>query len=164
MAYTVSFGVRTSIVEIKSPTGADSGNPDVGFTSGNPSGDTYNSGTTVPVTVASKFTVTMSGGAATIDLTAIPDDVNGTADGTGLKVNFLRLENPSTNANKITISQGASAAYRLDGATNWSIVLAPGQKIQFEGDAAADAVGGSHKNIDLAGTLAQTLKVHVGLG
>ncbi len=165
MSSTVSLSVTTAIVATKTPTGADVGNPSVGFTSGTPGGTTYNATSTPAVTVESKFTATLSTGALTIDLTALPDDVNGTVDTTGLKVNFLRLENTSTNANKIVASNGASNPYRIDGATTaWSITLAPGQVAQLELNAAGDTVASGHKTIDLAGTGSQTLKVHVALG
>ena len=164
MSTATSLVVRTSLQEVKTPSGADAGAPGTPFTSGNPAGDTYNASSGVPVSYASKFTITLSSGAATLDLTAIPDDENGTFDATGLKLNFLRLEVPIGDANKVLASQGASNAYRLDGATNWSIPLAPGQKVQLEGDAAGDAVASGHKTIDFAGTGAQTISVHIGLG
>ena len=76
----------------------------------------------------------------------------------------LKIRNLSTNANKIVVSQGASNGYRIDGATNWSIPLAPGQSMLLWGDGAADVIGSSHLNIDLAGTGSQILEVQVVMG
>lgn len=164
MAPTVNLTVRTSLQEVKTASGEDAGAAGMPFTSGTPGGTVYNAGSTPPCSYASKFTITLSGGAASLLLNAIPDDVNGTFDATGLKVNFLRFEAPTGNANKIVVSQGASNPYRLDGATNWSKPYAPGQKEQWEGDAAGDTVASGHNQIDFAGTGSQTILVHIGCG
>jgi hypothetical protein len=163
MSTTVSVQAYSTIKAVKTPSGADPGDQTLTFTSQSDT-STLNSGTTVTVSKESKFTVTLSGGAYTLDLTQIPDDVNGTFDATGLKVQFLRLAPSSGNANKVTVSQGASNAYRLDGATNWSWTGLAGQVALFEGNNGGEAVGGSHKNIDFAGTGSQTVAVHIVLG
>ncbi len=165
MSSTINLSVRTSIIETKTPTGSDAGNPSVSFTSGNPEGDAYTASSTIPVTKSSKFTVTLDPTTHTLDLTAIPDDVNGTFDGTGLKVNFLRFHATATNANTIVVSNGASNPYRLDATTTaWSETLAPDQVAQRELKAAGDVIGSSHKTIDFAGTGVQTVEVHIALG
>ena len=167
MSSTISASVRTALAVTKTFTGADAGNPDASFTSGNPSGDTYTSSSSVPVTIESKFTVTLTAGAYTLDLTAIPGDTDaGTLDGTGLKLQFLRLEGSSGNANKIEVKNGAVNGYRTDAATTASldVVLLAGQKAQFEFDEAADDVSSTHKTLDFAGTGSQTMLVHVVLG
>ena len=116
-------------------------------------------------TLQAQFSQALSTGTATLDLTSLPGLTSQeTVNGTGLKVQQIKLMNPSTNANKITAAQGASNAYRLDGATNWSIPLAPGQSVLLYLDGAADVVGSSHKTIDLAGTGAQALNVAVVFG
>ncbi len=165
MSYTLTTVVQTTIKTIKSPTGADAGNPDTSFTSGNPAADTYVAASSVPCSKSSKFTLALSSGTATLDLTAIPDDVNGTFDATGLKVQFLRFHATATNANKIVASNGASNPYRLDATTTaWSDTLVAGQIAQHELNNAGDTVGGSHKTIDFAGTLVQTIDVHIVVG
>ncbi len=165
MSTSVTVSVRTSLAAVKTFSGADSGNPDISFTSGNPSGDVYTAATTIPVSKESKFTATMSGGVLTIDLTALTSDAEPTIDATGLRVQFLRLASPSTNANKIVVSQGGSNPYRLDAATaTWSIPMAVGQIVQLELGNAGDVVGGSNKTILLTGTAAQTLSVHIVMG
>ena len=126
---------------------------------------TLNSGTSPAATKEATFTQTLTSGAATIDLTALPGlTVDETVNGTGLKVQALKISNPITNANKIVVAQGASNPYRIDGATNWSIPIAPGQSHLFNLDGASDPVGSTHKNIDLAGTGSQALNVQVVLG
>ena len=121
--------------------------------------------TTPPVSVATAFPAVLSSGALTISLEALPGlTPSEILNAAGLKGTFLKLSNPIANANKITASQGASNGWRLDGATNWSIPLAPGQSILLNLDGQTDAVGASHLNIDLAGTGSQVLNVGIALG
>lgn len=123
-------------------------------------------GATSPaVTKQAAFSKALSTGSATIDLTSLPGvTADETVDGTGLKVQAIKLRNPSTNANKITASKGGSNGYQLDGATTWSLPLAPGQSALLYLDGAADTIGGTKKTIDLAGTGAQALHVQVVMG
>lgn len=164
MSYTLTAKVSTSIVTTKTPTGADAGNPDVGFTSGNPSGDSYTPSTSVTVSKSAKFTIALDPTTHTLDLTAIPDDINGTIDGTGLKVAFLRFEATSTNANTLGFANGASNGYRLNATTTaWSDSLVAGQVWQRELNGAGDTIGSTHKSIDFSGTGVQTIKCHIVL-
>lgn len=164
MTASISARLQSAITVIETFSGADASNDTATFDDLNE--DTTLTGSTSPA--ATKFALfdqAMSGGAATIDLTALPGvTADETVNGNGLKVQFLKLTNKSTNANKITVSQGASTAYRLDGATSWSVVLAPGQSALFELNNASETISSSHKDIDLAGTLAQVLRVHVVMG
>lgn len=127
---------------------------------------TYTASTSVPVTKCAAFQQALTSGAATIDLTALPGaTADETVVGTGLKLQILKIRNLSTNANKITVSNGASNPYRLDGATTaWTFVLAPGQSYTLFLNESADDVGSSHKTIDLAGTGSQVLEVLAVLG
>lgn len=124
------------------------------------------SSTTVPVTKSAMTAKAMSGGAATLDLTAMSNDSDGaTINFSGLKVQAIMLTNPSTNANKITATQGASNGYGLNAAgDSWTLVLDPGQSaILYLNDTAPD-VGGSAKTIDISGTSAQVLNIGVVAG
>ncbi len=118
---------------------------------------------TTGITKAASFAQAMSGGAATIDLTALVG-VNGLAvDGTGLRVQWMLVENPATNGNPITISEGASNGYDGFGAS-FSLTLAPGAyAVVFSADAGSD-ISGSKKTLDLAGTLTQALNVVLAIG
>jgi hypothetical protein len=121
--------------------------------------------TVPPITAQAAFQQALSGGAATIDLTALPGlTPSETVNGTGLKVQAIKLRGLSTNANKIVVSQGAANPYRLDGATAWSIPLLAGQSVLIYVDAGGEVIGGSHKNIDLAGTGSQVLEVEIVMG
>jgi len=124
-------------------------------------------GSTSPAsTKGSIFTVTLSGGAATLDLTAIPGlTPNETIDGTGLKVQFIKFTPTSSNANPITVSKGASNGYGMTAAgTTWSIPMDAGQSETKQLNASSITIDATHKNIDFAGTAAQTIKVAIVLG
>ncbi len=110
-----------------------------------------NATSTPPVTKRGVFTKALTAGAATIDLTAIPDDIKTAVDGTGLKVIGLMIANPSTNTNILIVSQGASNGYQLNG-ENWSLALKPGEAaiMYFSNAATMPDVDATHKNIDLS--------------
>lgn len=121
---------------------------------------TYTASTTVPVTKVASGTKALSSGTATLDLTALPGI---TADETitfsGLKVQFVFLRNLSTNANKISITKGASNGYCFDaGETTQTIILDPGACCFFRIPDSAPDVGSGKKTLDLAGTGAQVLE------
>lgn len=115
---------------------------------------------TPAVSKTSYFSKALVAGAGTIDLTALPGP-GGTQDFTGLKVQMIKFKNDA--ANTITVSQGAANAYTLLGAT-WSIAVHAGAEVTIKLNATAPAVSGTVKNIDLAGTLTQELKVVIWAG
>lgn len=125
---------------------------------------TLTASSSVPATKHSEFQKTMSGGAATIDLTALPGKTaDETIDGTGLKVQLAKFRNLSTNANDITITFGAANPYNLLGAA-FVILLKPGQSILVSLDEAAPDVAAGAKDIDISGTAAQILECQFVLG
>ncbi len=126
---------------------------------------TLNAGTSPAATKHAAYNVTLSTGTGSIDLTALPGiTADETVNGTGLKVQYLKFTNPSTNANKITVAKGASNGYFLDNATTWSFVLAPGQTMTVNCNGASAVIGGSAKIIDVTGTGSQILNVQVVMG
>lgn len=119
--------------------------------------------TTIPAALCAFFQKALSSGAASIDLTTLPGTNGATIDGTGKKVQAIFLRNPSTNANSIAATFGASTPYLLAGAA-WKVILLPGQSIVMFGNNATPTIGSGAKVIDLAGTGAQALDVGVILG
>lgn len=125
---------------------------------------TYTASTSVPVTKFSSGEKTLSGGAGTLNLAALPGvTADETVDGTGLKVQFAWFRNKSTNANNITITFGASNPYNLLGSA-FVMVLAPGQSVKIFGNEATPDVASGAKNIDLAGTASQILEYQIVMG
>jgi hypothetical protein len=120
-----------------------------------------NSTSTPAITKKAMFVLTLSGGAATIDLTALAD-VAGTQDFTGLKVQAMKFQNPS--ANSMTLTKGASNGYGLltSGAT-WTVPIPPALSGAPYGEVSlllpegTPDVGSGAKTIDVSGTGTQTL-------
>lgn len=102
--------------------------------------------TTPAVTKAVADKVTMTAGAAAIDLTSVPG-IGTTQDLTGLKVQAILLIAPSTNGAAVTVAPAVSNGYALG-----THVLSPGARRQVYFAGGLAAVGGSAKAIDVTGT------------
>jgi hypothetical protein len=78
---------------------------------------------------------------------------------------LLKFQNPITNANKITVTKGASNGYGIaSSGDSWTFVLSPGQSILvYSQDIAPDVASGA-RTIDVSGTGSQTLNVGVVAG
>lgn len=105
----------------------------------------------------------LAAGAGTIDLTATFGFNGEAVDATGLKVQVMKLRNPSTNANSITITPGALNGYDFCGAA-FSITLEPGTEVLIYCLDTAPDVAVADCEIDLAGTLVQVLDFEALLG
>jgi hypothetical protein len=117
-----------------------------------------------PVTKVSADSIALVAGAKTVDLTALVGTNGAAVDGTGLKVQAVYLENPSTNANSMTFTKGASNGYELMDSATWRIVLKPGQKACLDLYDATPDVAAGVKAIDVVGTSTQAFKMILLLG
>lgn len=129
--------------------------------------ETLTASTTPPATKQSCFDIALSAGAVTINLASLPG-LNGEAgavDGTGLKVQSITLKNKASNANAMTITEGASNGHPTLG-SSFSVTLLPGQSIQLFNDGVdvGTDIAAGDRTIDVAGTGAQVLAVHVVMG
>lgn len=124
---------------------------------------TASSGIPEICTKCASFSQALSSGTATIDLTSLTGTNGAAVTFNGLKVQFARFQNPSSNANAITITEGASNGYELGG-SSFSWILQPGQEITIRGYEATPEVSASTKTIDLSGTGAQALRVQLAAG
>lgn len=122
---------------------------------------TLNADSTPPATTVAAFVQALTTGAATIDLTALTGTNGGTINGTGLKVQVLKVKNLGANA--LTITPGASNGYDILGASS-SVTLASGQEIMLFGNDAVEDVASGAKTIDLSGTGSQTSEWMIVLG
>lgn len=122
-----------------------------------------NSGSSPPVTVSASFLATLSGGALTVDLTAMSGTNGAAVSASGLTPRCIKFQNPSGNANPITIAKGAASGYTGLGAT-FLLTLQPGQEASFYLAANGTAVSGGVKTFDLTGTASQALNVIVVAG
>lgn len=124
---------------------------------------TLTAASSIPATKVASFQKALSSGTATIDLTSLTGTNGATVVGTGLKVQLAKFANPSTNANSIGLTFGASNPYNLLGAA-FQFTLLPGQEITIYGNEAAPDVGSGAKTIDMVGTGAQALNCIIVLG
>lgn len=120
----------------------------------------------VPCTQQWQDTRALAAGTDTFDLTALPFGNLPNKDFTGLKVQFAKFSNPSTNANNITIADGAANGYFICGDANGQITLPPGMSILLAAVAAEGLpdISATAKNITVTGTGTQTYSVHIVAG
>lgn len=130
---------------------------------------TLSSSTTIPVTIYSEAEWTLDEyGAATIDLTDAPGTQEN-VDGTGLKVQFVRIRGQSADNGVLSISPGASNPYNVFGAGN-SADYPAGCTVPWHlefGDTlddVTDVSGVGASQIDLAGTAGDVFEIEIGLG
>ena len=117
------------------------------------------SATTSPaVSLHAGFTLALVAGAKTIDLTNLLGTNGATVNGTGLKVQFLRVKN--TGANAMTFATGASSGYNFGG----PVTVQPGGFAMIGGNNGLPAIAAGVKNIDVSGTGTQTAQVTVEMG
>lgn len=120
--------------------------------------------TTVPVTKVWKDQRTLAGSSETLDLTALTRTNLPTVDMSGLKMQFIRFYAASTNANYLSIQQGAANPYFLLSANGSVTELRPGAIfMQYSPDNLAD-VSGTAKNILISGTAASTYDITLVFG
>lgn len=125
-------------------------------------------GTSLPAVTqpASVQTLTMTGSAVQVDLTALaglamPPTATRTLDLTGAKIIAFHFRPRSSNVGAITVAPGAATPYPLFG-TAHPITLQPGQEIgcAFSGVASTlPAVSPTVKRIDFTGTMGDLIDV-----
>lgn len=128
---------------------------------------TLNSSSTPDAEDAAYFRITLSGGAATLDLTAmlhqIDTGVTVSKSATGKKIRAWRFKAPTGNTGNIVVTKGASNGYSPVG-TTFTKVIAPGGNSGDDFYTSAGDVGGSAKNLDITGTGSEYVDVGVVWG
>lgn len=157
MAVSVNYAFLATVTETLEAGVAGVNSPQLKFEAYNESA-TLNALSTPPATKQAQFLLTLSGGAATINLAALTG-ANGTVDGTGLRVQLIRVKNLGANA--MTFSEGASNGIAL--ACGTFIVPAGGIVQMLLNDASPDIASGD-RTIDVAGTGTQTAEVTIIMG
>lgn len=158
MSVNVTYSFEMTVKETLETGVPAAENPVVNHAGYNESG-TLKATSTPPATKHAQFPLTLSGGAATINLAALTGTNGATVDGTGLRVQMLRIKN--LGANNMTFSEGASNGIALVGLP---IVVAPSGIVQvYLNDAAPDIASGD-RTIDVSGTGAQTAEISIVMG
>jgi len=124
---------------------------------------TLNGSSTPPASVTSKYRQLLSGGAATIDLTAVLSTNGAIVSALGLKMQAIKVKALEDNANPIAIVPGAVNGYVWTGTTP-RIDLAGGQEDCKYLNAKAPVVASGAKTLDLAGTGTQGVDIEIVLG
>lgn len=125
--------------------------------------DTLNAGTGVPVTKVVANTITMTAGAATIDMTALVGSNGGAVDMTGLKLQIFKLKAKATNTNPLVVKFGAADPYTgLGSAFNFE--LQPGAEMTFFGNEKSAEVASGVKDLDVAGTASEEVDMMMVCG
>lgn len=158
-AYNIGFAVTETFSEASSADNTI-------LVNGLVESGTLTASSTVPATKHTYYTLTMSGGTGSIDLSSLPgSNSDETVVGTGLKVQLIKFKAPVTNANIITVASGVSNGYGFDASgTAWTHTLSPGQSMCCSLIDLSQDVASGDRIIDVTGTGSQTLEVHVVLG
>jgi len=122
---------------------------------------TLNAASDPPATKVAEFVQALTDGAATVDLTALTGTNGASVDGSGLKVQLIRVKNLGDNT--LTLTVGADNGYNLAGA-GFSHALESGQIFEMHGNDATPDIAGADCEIDLAGTTTQTSEWTIVMG
>lgn len=160
MAVSCVWAMTASVTETLADGSLGSSANSVQHTAFN-EGATINASSTPPATKVAEAVVALSGGAKTVDLTALTGTNGATIDMSGLKVQIIRIKNLGANA--MTFVEGASNGYELMG-NAWSVILASGQVLMLYGNDATPDVAAGAKTIDVTGTTTQTFELTVVAG
>ncbi len=129
----------------------------------NPDEVTYTPSSSPPADQYEDDEQTITGGSNETDLTSLTD-LEGTAmDGTGRKLQEIRIQCASTNTAVVVVSAGDSNGYDLFGAGK-SINVVQGGLIICRFNDKLDDVGASDKTIKYAGTNGDTYQTEYVLG
>lgn len=122
---------------------------------------TLNGASTPPATQVAEFLLTLSTGAATIDLRALEGTNDAVVDGNGLKVQIVRIKN--LGANPMIFKGGAATPHNMFGTTDGQTVF-PGAHIMIFSNDGGDDIDATHKHWDVTGTGAQTAEITIVMG
>jgi hypothetical protein len=113
---------------------------------------------TPPAALLSIYKTTIGAG-FTIDLTAAQGS-NGNVNGSGKRIQAIRVSNPSASIANVTIATGVSNGHVIPA----SVVVPPGgEALLFYNDYGVD-IDGTHKTLDVSGNAADTPEIGILLG
>jgi hypothetical protein len=163
MSVTVNYAATLTVAEVpaRNTGSAPANTGTITHTSDNQA-HTLSAGTTPPATDVAAFTLTLTAGAATIDLRALTGTNGAVVDGNGLKVQSVQIKN--NGANLMTFKVGATNGHTgIFGATTGLPVQPGGEVLLFSNDN-GDDIDATHRNWDVTGTAAQAARVKIVLG
>ena len=158
MSLSVSYNFGLTVRETIEAGVAGVSNPTLTFDGYNESG-TKNGSSVPAVTKQSQFLLTLTAGAATINLAALTGANGATVDMTGLRVQFIRIKN--LGANSMAFANGASNGIALPSGT--ITVPAGGIYQAYFADASPD-IAAADRTLDVTGTLVETAEITIIAG
>lgn len=108
--------------------------------------------TAVPCTQQWQDTFSLSAGAATVNLASLSNGNLTAKDFTGLKVQFIKIYNRSTNTAAVTVVDGAANGYNIWGDASGSITILVGMMVVFGAVATEglDDIAAADRTIDFS--------------
>lgn len=110
---------------------------------------TIDSGTSPAGTLSATFEQALTAGTATIDLTALVGTNDIAVDGTGLRVQAIRLVCKTANTSPVSIGEGAANGYDGFG-SSFLLGLPADGNFLIETQGGGAVIGGANKTLDLA--------------
>lgn len=125
---------------------------------------TIDGDSTPEATLVASFETTLAAGVATIDLTALVGTNDIAVDGTGLRVQAMRIVAKTANTAFVSITDGAANGYDGFGTGYFQAFNAVANALIETQDGGTD-ISGTNKNLDLASTDADAIvEVSILLG
>ena len=127
-----------------------------------------NVSSTPAVTQEFSDNLALAAGAGALDLTSLAGPNGSTDDFTGLKVQVVKLKTPPSNTVSIIVEhKDGATGYNLfgdDNASDESIEVPPGTKLEFIYNDKLENVDGTHKDIKFTGNGTETINVMLVAG
>ncbi len=158
MSVSVSYGFKLTTKETLTSGVPDVSSPIINHTLYDEAA-VLNAASTPAATKCAFFLLTLSGGTATINLASLTGSGGATIDGTGLRVQCLRVKNLGANA--MTFAEGASNGIALAIGT---FIVPPSGVSQFYFNDASPDIASGDRTIDVTGTTTQTAEISIVLG
>jgi hypothetical protein len=168
MADTISatYHLGIALKHVPELTHTLASNPTINTTVGSATGASLTATTTPAVTKVYYETLTMSGGADTIDMAVLDAGDLPNVSLVDLKPQLMYFEaGADNNAGGIKIEPSAAEGFPVFGAAGSEITLLPGEKILlFSNDKQAEITDDTDDKIDVTGTALDTLTVCIVAG
>lgn len=162
MPINVAYAATATVVEtLPNNTGSAASGSRVVTHSEYNEAASLNAASTPPVTLVAEFLLTLTSGAATIDLRTLTGTNGAVVDGNGLKVQIVRIKN--LGANLMTFKGGSATPHNMFTVTTGQIVF-PGAHIMIFSNDNGDDIDATHKFWDVSGTGSQTAEITIIMG
>ncbi len=132
----------------------------------NPTERTYTSGSSPPGYAYDDNEFTFDGtGIVDVDLTDLTDVEGVALDGTNMKLQWFRMQCPTTNSGQAAIQRGAAQPYPLGSdLSDVGMPVYPGGRLEMEFYDSLSDISNTVKNLRFTGTIGDTFSVEFVIG